>query len=266
MKITNFENGNRIIEGENCSYDKASINFNKTGRGGNILFLEGNLNLRDSIINFDGENSIVFLRSTPRRFSVTLFIANNSAFYIGKNVFAASCIYARAAERKHVFLGDDLMFSSGVNIKTIDGHLIYSTETMKRKNYSKSVFIGDHVWIGQYVMLLKGTQIASGSIIGAKGLVAGKKISSNTIWAGNPAKLVSKDKFWHRLSVDGFTEEDSKNYDTYSSDEFIYKYDPKVYISFDEIDRQLTLCKTADEKMEYLLKISDKNAHNRFAF
>ena len=222
--------------------------------------------MRDSVINFDGEGAIGFLCSTPRRFSVHLFIDNNSAFYVGKNVFAAGLIYARAAERKHIFLGNDLMFSSGINIKTIDGHLIYSTEDMRRKNYSKSVFIGDHVWLSQYVMLLKGTQIASGSIIGAKGLVSGKKISSNTVWAGNPAKLVSKDKFWLWPSVDGFTEEDSKTYDKYSSDEFIYKHDPEVYIPFDEIDHQLTLCKTADEKMEYLLKISDMDAHNRFAF
>ena len=54
------------------------------------------------------------------------------------------------------------------------------------------------MWIGQHVYFLKGTQIGSGSIIGAKSLVAGKKIKSNTIYAGNPAKLIRKDVFYDR--------------------------------------------------------------------
>ena len=170
------------------------------------------------------------------------------------------------SEGKNVFLGNDILSSFGIWIRNSDVHLIYSSETMKRKNQSKSIFVGDHVWLGQYSMLLKCTQIASGSIIGAKSLLAGKKISSNTIWAGNPAKLVSTNIFWDRPSNHNFKVEDTKKHEFFPDDRYIFKHDKKVYIPFDEIDNQLTLCKMADEKLAYLQTISGTDAHNRFAF
>ena len=46
-------------------------------------------------------------------------------------------------------------------IRTADPHIIYDIHR-KRINPSKSVFIGDHVWCGQNVLLLKGCRVGSG--------------------------------------------------------------------------------------------------------
>lgn len=78
----------------------------------------------------------------------------------------------------------------GIWIRNADPHLIYDINTKKRINNTKSIFIGDHVWLGQSVIILKGTQIASGSIVGAMGLVSETMIPSNECWGGVSAKRI----------------------------------------------------------------------------
>ncbi len=269
MQIITLENDNNIIEGENVDYSKSKIDFKGEG---NILFLEGDLSLGNSNIDFKGNNSIVFLRSTNAEYRLKISIFHDSVIYFGLNstVFCRKklkSLVLNAYERKNIFIGNDVMFSHGIRITTSDAHLIYSTKTLERKNYSKSIFIGDHVWIGREATLLKGTQIFSGSIIGSNSLVSGKIIKSNTSWAGNPAKLISEDVFWVRPNVNKLTEEESNEYDTcLDSEPFIFKHEPEVYLPFDMIDKHLKKCNTAEKKCAYLIKISSIESHNRFAF
>ncbi|MFE4813367.1 hypothetical protein ACFQ9Y_19885 [Peribacillus simplex] len=63
------------------------------------------------------------------------------------------------------------MLSSGVVVRLADPHLVYDGTTRKRINRTKSVYLGDHIWIGQDVMILKGVEVGTGSILGAMSLV-----------------------------------------------------------------------------------------------
>ena len=234
--------------------------------------MEGNINLGSSEIKFEGSNSIVFLRSSQYLYNIDVTIYNDSAFYMGLNCSPnteprpIAKLEVLLSEQKHVFIGNDFMPSFNVFIRNSDAHLIYSTKNFKRRSPTKSVFIGDHVWIGQNVLILKGTQISSGSIIGAHSVVANKKIKCNSIWGGNPARLISKDAFWTRDCQHSYREEQTQHFAEMKTDEFTFKYEPEVYVSFDDIDKQLTSCKMAEEKMNYLIKISNIISKNRFAF
>ena len=77
-------------------------------------------------------------------------------------------------------------------MRTADPHLIYNIVDNQRINHSRSIYIGDHVWIGQNAMILKGSSIHSGSVIGAMSLVAGKTIHSNSCWGGNPVRMLKE--------------------------------------------------------------------------
>ena len=55
----------------------------------------------------------------------------------------------------------------------------------------KKINIGDDVWIGAEVTILKGVKIGSGSIIATKTVVT-KNVPNNSIFAGNPGKIVKK--------------------------------------------------------------------------
>lgn len=51
--------------------------------------------------------------------------------------------------------------------------------------------IGNDVWIGSRAIILGGTNIADGAVIGS-GSVVTKDIGPYEIWAGNPAKFIRK--------------------------------------------------------------------------
>lgn len=62
---------------------------------------------------------------------------------------------------------------------------------------TKSVSIGNNVWIGENVVILPGTQICDGCIVGANSVVTGKTYLEPCILAGAPARVIKK---WNSIS------------------------------------------------------------------
>ena len=104
------------------------------------------------------------------------------------------------------------MFSFGIFVRTADPHLIYDSTTKGRINPSASVFIGDHVWVGQDVLILKGTRIGSGSIVGGATCIAGKMIPSNVTIGGNPARIIRENVFFLPNCVHSWTDDVIEEY------------------------------------------------------
>ena len=71
-----------------------------------------------------------------------------------------------------------------------------------RKLISKSVKIGNNVWIGENVVILPGVKIGDGSIIGANSVVT-KDVRENAIAVGAPTRVVkvynSDLKKWEKI-------------------------------------------------------------------
>ena len=226
----------------------------------NILFCEDNVMLSDSIINFRGNNSLIYFGGLTN-YKLEIDVYNNSVVCFGRNNAFTNKVKIISSEHQNCFVGDNCIFSTGIFIRNSDAHLIYSCETGKRTNFSKSVYIGDHVWIGQSVIILKGTEIDSGSIIGAGSVVSGKKIPHNTVWAGNPCKQISKGVFWDKECLHDFTEEmtsKSMNYLEFLNErngmddpeKWIFKYSEKECIKWEMLEEHLStahridICKT----------------------
>ena len=270
MQVRDLSNGNKIFVGDGVSFDDKQIVFPKNNhKGGNILFLEGNLKLNSrSLITFEGRNSVVFLGSNIHGYKVKINVCNNSAVFIGQNNFinhpAGDPMRILAMEETNVLIGNDGFMSTNIWLRCTDAHLIYSMDTYERINPSRSIFIGDHVWLGQYVTLLKGTQIGSGSIVGANAVVSGKKIPSNTVWAGNPARQLKDRIFWTGQRVATWTSVEKKQHQKFVTDKYSYARDVES-LSFNEIDRQLIACQNADDRLQYLLMLSRHANKNRFA-
>lgn len=134
-----------------------------------------------------------------------------------------------------------------------------------RINPTKSIYVGDHVWVGQSVIVLKGSKIHSGSIIGAMSLIAGKEILSNESWGGNPIQRITSNITWSKECVHRWTETESKKYEQLTSRKYIYKSSSKDYIDFDWIENELTSRESAFEKSEFLKDLSENRSKNRFA-
>lgn len=254
-------NGNRFI-GKKPFLKNSTINFG--GGGGNILYCEDNVTIQNSKIVFNGSNSLIYLSESRHEYHLNISINHNQVFFMGQNNYMNGILNAVLSEQGHIFIGSDGLFSFGIWLRNADPHLIYSAETMKRINPTKSIYIGDHVWLGQSDMILKGTEIGSGSIIGAMSLLSGKTVPSNTCWGGNPAKLVRTGVFWEGSCVHAWTDIETQNRQTYSKDTYIFHDFQKNKDPFEEIDVQLQEG-TAMDKLKFLVELNSTYEKNRFA-
>ena len=256
---------NKVFGLENLTMKNSKISFNGEN---NILFIEENVTLENSEIKFNGSNSVVYLSDNARHvYKINVSLYNGCVFFSGKDNYFNGVLKVVLSEQKHMVIGNSCLFSFGIWVRTADPHLVYSVETRKRVNPSRSVYLGDHVWIGQDAFLLKGTQVFSGSIVGARSLVAGKKIPSNTSFAGNPVKKIAEGVFWDEHCVHKWTKEQTDYYlNSHNKDTFIYKDTDKKQLSFDIIDERLSSAETAEEKLNVLKELAADDNKNRFSF
>lgn len=123
------------------------------------------------------------------------FNGDNSETEIGENTTIRQALIDTSTGVK-IFIGNDCMFSSRINILAHDGHPIFELSTGKRINYPKKLVVGNHVWIGQAVSLLAGAEIPDNCIVGYGSVTSHRFSEKNTIIAGNPAKVIRHDIIW----------------------------------------------------------------------
>ncbi len=114
---------------------------------------------------------------------------------------------------QNIFIGDDSRIGPRSTILTVgDGKFIYGNHSgaaeglvviasnhkqrigtirtgSNEDNIYKDVIVGDDVWIGMNVILLPGTHISRGCIVGA-GAVCSGTYPPYAVVAGNPAKII----------------------------------------------------------------------------
>jgi acetyltransferase-like isoleucine patch superfamily enzyme len=91
---------------------------------------------------------------------------------------------------KHIKNGYKLWAAWESTIMDSDLHPIRNVETGEIRKPHKDIIIGDNVWLGTKSIVLKGSIIPSGCIIGAMSVVSKKFNKENTIIAGNPAQEI----------------------------------------------------------------------------
>ena len=141
--LNDLPQNNRFI-GTLPTLDNSSIIFN--GKN-NILYCDEHIHLTNSILTFNGNNSVIYLCRNKHLYKLDVVTYNNSAFYVGQNNYFNGKLSAILSEQKHIFIGDDGLFSFGIWMRIADPHLIYHTDSKKRINPTKSIYLGDHVWM-----------------------------------------------------------------------------------------------------------------------
>lgn len=126
----------------------------------------------------------------------------DSFVHINEQFSCGGCII-RCTEKKSVYIGKDNQYSNEIRIWTGDGHAIFNNSD-ECINHGGNIYIGDHVWIGHGVEILKNTSINDHSVIGAMSLVSGQFKEKNIILAGNPAKIIKRHIKWDRNSPHKF--------------------------------------------------------------
>lgn len=264
--LSYFDTSDNTLIGELPHLVNSRIMFADNSQN-NVLVCEPDVSLVDSFLRFNGSNSVIYIGGPNKNLRLDVTVWGASSFAIGGGAYTNGALHAIASERRTIAIGSQALISFGIWIRTADPHLVYSAKSKQRINPSKDVLIGDHVWLGQEAMLLKGTTVGSGGIIGAHAVVAGKTIPSNTSWAGNPARQIARDVFFDSASVHAYSESATKKSMSYSSDQWVYTGANTHFNSLIQLAHELEIAgedalKKADLLRNVFCNRSDKN---RFA-
>lgn len=116
---------------------------------------------------------------------------------IGSNSFINAATEVRCEER--ITIGKYVFVAKAVDIFDTNTHstdwlarqeevdLGYPNATVRQqKPITAPIYIGDHVWIGKYAAVLKGSSIGARSIVGTRAVVTGS-CPEDSLLVGNPA-------------------------------------------------------------------------------
>jgi acetyltransferase-like isoleucine patch superfamily enzyme len=137
------------------------------------------------------KRSTLDIRGIVRLGVGTLVIVDPGALVeIGGKTFVTGNSSILCAER--VSMGEECAIAWNVLIMDSDFHRISNRETMTRP-----IKIGNHVWIGCGVTILKGVNVGEGAVIAAAALVA-SDVPPHSLVAGNPARVVRSNVEWSK--------------------------------------------------------------------
>lgn len=177
----------KIEYGENLALEGVPVIFNKNGAK---LRIGRNVTVKSSFLS-----NLVGLYSR----SIIVTRAPGAVIEIGDNVgISGATIYAR----KGIYIGENTAIGGNCKILDNDFHPIDSDTRLKLLNDihggdaadlipTKEIHIGKNCFIGCNSIILKGTVLGDGCVVGAGAVVTGK-FEENCVIAGNPAKLIRK--------------------------------------------------------------------------
>ena len=90
-----------------------------------------------------------------------------------------------------IIIGKNVLIGYNCYISDTDNHVIDPILRHTGKAETAPIDIGDNVWLGANVVVLKGVSIGANSVIGANSLVL-SSIPSNVIAIGNPCRVIKK--------------------------------------------------------------------------
>lgn len=188
--ISHNKNNSIVIENSRVSHSSFNVNGanNKIviKNKADIVYCNISIFGDYNLIVFDGNKGIVNLINR----------GNNNVVSIGKDTSMESVYMVSMGKNNSIEIGAGCMFSGDVEIWNTDSHLI-TDEDGNALNPSKPVKIGNRVWVGKHVKILKGASIGDDSVLGMNAVIT-HDVPANSIAAGNPAKTVKKGVKWHR--------------------------------------------------------------------
>jgi acetyltransferase-like isoleucine patch superfamily enzyme len=222
---------NKLIENKKLRFIASrlyfKINRNKVRfRGKNNEIIKDGSFIKKINVQVHGNNNKIIFRDLSRVSNLKIYIEGNDCeilidesclfnsgeiwiqddrnrLSIGKKTRIVNAYFAIMEPMKSIIIGRECMLSYGIQFRCSDSHSILENTTKRRINYAKDIYVGDKVWIGTDVIILKGVTIGSSSVIGMKTLVT-KNIQPYSLAVGIPAKVVRDNITWDWRRLYGY--------------------------------------------------------------
>ena len=175
-----------------------NYNVHVDGRrqGDNSVVIPKSVQCDNLRITFRGNgNKVVVGKGCKFKQTNAIYIqGDGNSLHIGDNVTFDQDVSIVMAEGTRCEIGSDCIFAKGVRIRTSDQHSIFDSAGT-RINCAKDVNIGNHVWLGASVIVMKGVTIEDGSVVGMDSMVT-RDIPADSIAVGKPAKVIKAGIHW----------------------------------------------------------------------
>lgn len=155
-----------------------------------------------------GNNNVISIKTSKfniDNFKIGSHWGNNRTISIDEDFSTAGLRVWIEDNDSSITIGKDCMFSHDLFFRNCDGHCILDKKGNVINKADKTT-IGNHVWIGAFVKVLKNVSIPDGCIIGCGSIVNKKFIKQNCVIAGSPAKVVKEDISWIRENFNNYSE------------------------------------------------------------
>lgn len=200
--MNNYNYLNYIIEIDEQGNEKKvdaipGVRLNLLGSYNTIIFHKGT-RFNNCIFTCADNNSKITIKKSKFLIKNLEIHSRNSVVYIGNDFSCWSCEMWLNEPFSQISIGNDCMFASEIAIYATDIHKIYDAETKKLINKCRPIKIGNHVWVGRRVGILKGFTIFDNSIIAFGTICTGCFDISNILIAGNPCQLKKRNINWER--------------------------------------------------------------------
>ena len=123
---------------------------------------------------------------------VQICVCDKGVLSIGNNTYIEE---SRIQCRDRISIGNECAIAWGCQILDTDEHNLIFLDNNSINISHAPVEIGNHVWIGNNSIILKGVTIGDNSIIAA-GSVVTHNIPANSIAGGIPAKIIRSNVDW----------------------------------------------------------------------
>ena len=179
--------------------DEAKLNGTLTIRGDRNRVAIGQRASAGNIQVSVGSGCTVDIGDRCHLGSLYIHAAKDAHVSIGSNTTFNGRTRLLLHEKGRITIGAGCLFASEIEVTISDMHSIVDAQSRKRLNPARDVTIEDSVWICQRAIILKGSHIETGSIIGTAALVAGH-VPGNSLAIGVPAKVSRSGVTWtHKL-------------------------------------------------------------------
>ncbi|WP_160166937.1 acyltransferase [Desulfotignum phosphitoxidans] len=137
-----------------------------------------------SVWNIEGE--LEFKGNATLGRGTKIAVGKNAKLTIGKHfeITANSSISCH----NEIVIGEKCLFSWDILLLDTDGHPYFSQQN-ELMNPNGKIIVGDNCWLGCRCLVLKNTQIGSGSIVASGSLLNKKFEKTDCLIAGAPAKI-----------------------------------------------------------------------------
>lgn len=178
---------------DNTYTKRCTVNINGSN---NRIVLKGTNYLEDCSFHIRGNNNEIVLDDLVCAYHAVFCIEDDGGcIEVGNKSLLSGKIEIASTEGTAIRIGEDCLFSSGIDIRSGDSHSIYD-ESGKRINNASDIYVGNHVWIGRSAVLLKGTRIPDGCVVGAGAILNRAYEKDHAILAGIPARIVRENIEW----------------------------------------------------------------------